>query len=292
MYVPALLSRKRLIAIVAGLAVASTVGLTATTASADSSDTGKRAPGTSATWSDEFDGDAGKAPDAGKWTHEINGDGGGNQERQYYTDSTDNAALDGNGNLVITARNENPDNLQCWYGNCEYTSARLTTAKAFKQKYGHFEARIKVPSGAGMWPAFWMLGDSFNSGTQWPDCGELDIMENVGNEPSTVHGTLHGPGFSGENGLTGDYGLPDGKAFSDDFHTFAVDWSKDKIDFSVDGNVYQTLTPADAGGNSWPFDQPFFIILNVAVGGAWPGDPDENTKFPQEMVVDYVRVDA
>jgi beta-glucanase (GH16 family) len=240
-------------------------------------------------FADEFDGPAGTAPDPAKWTHEVNGSGGGNNELQFYTDSTSNAALDGAGHLVITARKENPANYQCWYGTCEYTSARLNTASTFTQAYGHIEARIKVPRGQGMWPAFWMLGDNIGD-VGWPNCGEIDVLENIGREPSTVHGSLHGPGYSGGNPITGSYTLPNGGVFADDFHTFAVDWAPDQISWSVDGDVYQTRTPADANGNPWVFDHPFFLILNVAVGGNWPGPPDGSTQFPQQMLVDYVRV--
>ena len=187
--------------------------------------------------------------------------------------------MDGNGNLVITARQDGGG----------YTSARITTKGKVQPQYGHLEARIKIPRGQGIWPAFWMLGGQFPN-TQWPDSGEIDIMENVGFEPHIVHGTLHGPGYSGGGGLTGSYQHPEGWSFADDFHTFAIDWEPGKISWSVDGNVYQTKTTADTGGNPWVYDQEFFFILNVAVGGDWPGGPDGSTQFPQEMVVDYVRV--
>ncbi|WP_070010569.1 glycoside hydrolase family 16 protein [Streptomyces abyssalis] len=245
-------------------------------------------PAKVAEFSDNFDGPAGSAVDGSKWTLET-GDNVNNHERQYYTSGTDNAALDGNGNLVITAKKENPGNYSCWYGPCEYTSARLNTASKFTTTYGHAEARMKVPQGQGMWPAFWMLGEDIGS-TGWPGCGEIDIMENIGSEPSTVHGTIHGPGYSGGEGIGAGYSLPNGQKFSDDFHTFAVDWSPEKITWSVDGNTYQTRTPADLGGDRWVFDHPFFMILNLAVGGYWPGDPDGSTTFPQQLVVDYVRV--
>jgi beta-glucanase (GH16 family) len=284
---PRFLTPRTAVAATAGIAMLAGLTFAANPASADDNGTAPHA-----SWSDEFDGPAGTAPDGSKWTHEVNGTGGGNNELQYYSDSTSNSALDGNGNLVITARKENPNNYQCWYGACEYTSARLVTAQTFTQQYGHFEARIKIPRGQGIWPAFWMLGHNINGGTPWPDCGEIDIMENIGSEPSTVHGTLHGPGYSGGNPLTGSYSLPGGQAFADDFHTFAVDWSAEAISWSVDGQVYQTKTPADAGGNPWPYDQPFFIIMNLAVGGNWPGPPDGGTSFPQEMVIDYVRVNT
>jgi beta-glucanase (GH16 family) len=244
---------------------------------------------TTVTWSDDFNGAAGSAPDPAKWTLETGGSGNGNHELQYYTNSTSNAALDGNGNLVITARKNTDPGLQCWYGTCQYTSARLNTARTFTQKYGHFESRIKVPRGQGMWPAFWMLGDNLGS-AGWPNSGEIDIMENVGKEPGTVHGTIHGPGYSGSGGIGAAYTLPGGKSFADDFHVFAVDWSPEKITWSVDGQAYETRTPADLNGNKWVYDHPFFLILNLAVGGDWPGSPDGNTSFPQTMTIDYVRV--
>ncbi|MEU2838988.1 glycoside hydrolase family 16 protein [Streptomyces sp. NPDC007076] len=251
--------------------------------------TGVPAPrAAAATFTDDFDGPAGAAVDGAKW-HIETGDNVNNHERQYYTAGNSNAALDGQGHLVITARRENPNNYQCWYGRCEYTSARLNTSGKFTQTYGHVEARMKVPRGQGMWPAFWMLGDDIGQ-VGWPNSGEIDVMENVGFEPSTVHGTLHGPGYSGSGGIGAAYTLPNGQAFADGFHTFAVDWAPGSVTWSVDGNVYQRRTPADLGGNTWVFDKPFFLILNLAVGGYWPGDPDGSTSFPQQLVVDHVRV--
>ncbi|TRO67942.1 ricin-type beta-trefoil lectin domain protein [Streptomyces sp. IB201691-2A2] len=240
------------------------------------------------TFSDTFDGAAGSAVNSSKWQIET-GDNVNNHERQYYTSGANNAALDGQGHLVITARRENPNNYQCWYGRCEYTSARLNTAGKFTTTYGRVEARLKVPRGQGMWPAFWMLGNDIGQ-VGWPNSGEIDIMENVGFEPSTVHGTLHGPGYSGSGGIGGAYSLPGGQAFADAFHTFAIDWSPDAVTWSVDGNVYQRRTPADLGGRQWVFNKPFFLILNLAVGGYWPGDPDGSTSFPQQLVVDEVKV--
>ncbi|WP_119287195.1 glycoside hydrolase family 16 protein [Streptomyces sp. YIM 130001] len=243
-----------------------------------------------AAFADEFDGPAGSPVDSSKWQTET-GDNVNNHERQYYTPGGDNAQLDGEGHLVITARKENPSNYQCWYGTCEYTSSRLNTANTFTQTYGHVEAKMKIPRGQGMWPAFWMLGADMGD-VGWPASGEIDIMENVGFEPGTVHGTLHGPGYSGGGGIGADYSLPGGEDFADDFHTFAVDWAPDSITWSVDGNVFQTRTPADLDGKEWVFDKPFFLILNLAVGGDWPGDPDGGTTFPQELVVDHVRVET
>nr|WP_095876761.1 glycoside hydrolase family 16 protein [Streptomyces sp. TLI_235] len=240
------------------------------------------------TWSDEFDGPAGRGPDAAKWTLETGGSGFGNHELEYYTNSTSNAALDGQGHLVITAKKNTDPGLGCWYGQCQYTSARLNTARTFTQAYGRFEARIKIPRGQGVWPAFWMLGNDLGT-AGWPNSGEIDVMENIGREPNSVHGTIHGPGYSGAGGLGAAYSLPGGKAFADDFHTFAVDWSPSAIVWSVDGTPYETRTPADTHGNKWVFDHPFFVILNLAIGGDWPGSPDGATAFPQTMVVDYVR---
>ncbi|MFJ6795433.1 lectin [Streptomyces sp. NPDC091268] len=242
------------------------------------------------TFSDEFDGPAGSAVDGGKWQVET-GDNVDNHERQYYTAGNRNAALDGQGHLVITARRENSADYPCWYGRCEYTSARLNTAGRFTTTYGRVEARMKIPRGQGMWPAFWMLGDDIGR-VGWPASGEIDVMENVGFEPSAVHGTLHGPGYSGSGGIGAGYSLPGGQAFADAFHTFAVDWSPNAVTWSVDGVVYQRRTPADLGGRQWVFDKPFFLILNLAVGGYWPGDPDGSTAFPQQLLVDYVRVTA
>ncbi|HKT05064.1 MAG TPA: family 16 glycosylhydrolase [Rugosimonospora sp.] len=243
------------------------------------------------TWSDDFDGAAGTAPDPGKWVHDTGGSGFGNNELEYYTTSTSNAALDGAGHLVITARQENPAGYGCWYGSCQYTSARLTTSGRFAQAYGRFEARIQIPRGQGMWPAFWMLGDNIGS-VGWPASGEIDVMENIGREPGTVHGSMHGPGYSGGNPLTAAYTLPGGAAFADGFHTFAADWTPGSVTFSVDGVSYERRTPGDTNGNPWVFNHPFFIILNLAVGGNWPGSPDGGTSFPQRMVVDYVHVYA
>ncbi|QFU90812.1 glycoside hydrolase family 16 protein [Amycolatopsis sp. YIM 10] len=269
-----------LLAVVAGASLA-------VAAPAGGSPAAEAPPTTAAvTFADEFNLPAGTPVDGSKWQLET-GDNVNNHERQYYTNSTSNAVHDGQGNLVITARRENPANYQCWYGRCEYTSARLNTAGKFTQAYGRFEARIKMSHGQGMWPAFWMLGNNMGS-VGWPEAGEIDIMENVGFEPSTVHGTLHGPGYSGAGGIGAGYSI--GGRFTDAFHTFAVDWAPNRITWSVDGNVYQTRTPADLNGNRWVFDHPFFMILNLAVGGYWPGDPNSSTPFPNQLLVDYVRV--
>ncbi|GHD29316.1 hydrolase [Nocardiopsis kunsanensis] len=229
-------------------------------------------------WSDEFDGAAGEAPDPANWNHETGDHGWGNQELQNYTTSRDNSALDGDGNLVITARDEGH----------EYTSARMTTQDNMEHRYGRIEARVQLPSGQGIWPAFWMLGSDFPD-TPWPDSGEIDVMEYIGSDLGTVHGTVHGPGYSGGGGVGASYGHPDGGSFADDFHVFAIDWEPGSITWSVDGVAFNTVTTEDVSG-AWVFDQEFFLILNVAVGGEWPGYPDESTEFPQQMAVDYVRV--
>ncbi|WP_307853746.1 family 16 glycosylhydrolase [Streptomyces tagetis] len=282
---PRLLRRCLLAALSAGLAASVVTG----PAQAETRpETQAAAAPAAVTFSDTFDGPAGAAVDSSKWQLET-GDNVNNHERQYYTSGNKNAALDGQGHLVITARRENPSNYQCWYGTCQYTSARLNTAGKFTAQYGHVEARMKVPRGQGMWPAFWMLGNDLGQ-VGWPNSGEIDVMENVGFEPSTVHGTIHGPGYSGADGIGAGYTLPGGQAFADGFHTFAVDWAPDSITWSVDGNVYQRRTPADLGGRQWAFNKPFFLILNLAVGGYWPGDPDGSTSFPQTLVVDHVSV--
>ncbi|MFX4292584.1 glycoside hydrolase family 16 protein [Streptomyces bohaiensis] len=236
---------------------------------------------------DDFDGPAGAPVDSSSWNLDP-GDNINNVELQYYTDGTDNVAQDGNGNLVITAEEGNPGNHQCYYGPCEYTSGRINTAGKIEAEFGRVEARIQLPEGQGIWPAFWMLGADFGD-VGWPQSGEIDIMELIGHEMDTVHGTVHGPGYSGGGGIGSPYQLPAGESFSDGFHTFAIDWSPDSITWSVDGNAYQTLTPADVTGE-WVFNKPFFLILNVAVGGEWPGYPDDSTQFPQQMVIDHVTV--
>lgn len=247
-------------------------------------------PSPSPIWHDEFDGPAGSSFDRTKWVADTGGTGFGNQEREFYTTRPENVAMDGNGHLVITARAEPASSdLQCWYGKCLYTSTRLKTKGLFAQTYGRFEARIRVPRGQGIWPAFWMLGDDIDK-VGWPQSGEIDIMENIGREPSIAHGTLHGPGYSGAEGISAGYTLSTG-AYADDFHVFAVVWRPNEIRWYVDGKQYHRLTPGDLPkGKKWVFDHPFFLLLNLAVGGGWPGDPNATTIFPQQMLIDYVRV--
>lgn len=240
-------------------------------------------------FADEFNGASGSSIDSTKWTMQTGGNGWGNKELQFYTDSRENAYLDGKGRLVMkTIRQDLPLSYKCWYGQCKYTSARLMTKNRFDKKFGRFEARIKIPRGIGMWPAFWMLGNDIDK-VHWPQCGEIDIMENIGREPSTVHGTIHGPGYSGANGIGAPYALPKNKVFADDFHVYSTVWTEAQINFYVDGHLYKTVTPKDLPGQ-WVYDHPFFMILNLAVGGNWGGPPDNATVFPQTMIVDYVRI--
>lgn len=238
-------------------------------------------------WSDEFNGPDGSLVDPSKWVVETGGEGWGNEELEYYTDRAANVFLR-NGNLVIRALKEKYPVADSKARN--YTSGRLKTFGKFSRAYGRFEARIKLPFGQGMWPAFWMLGDDIEK-AGWPSCGEIDVMENVGQEPSTIHGSIHGPGYTGNVGIEAPYTLSGGQRFADSFHVFAVEWSPDAIAFYVDQTMYAKRTrPELKPGWKWVFDKPFFVVLNLAVGGDWPGGPDSSTRFPQEMLVDYVRV--
>lgn len=231
-------------------------------------------------WSDEFEGNSGSAPNAAKWTNDLGTglNGWGNNELQTYTQSQQNVSLDGSGNLVITARKDLSGN---------YTSARLKTEGLFTQKYGRIEARIKTPTGSGIWPAFWMLGSNIDSVT-WPQCGEIDIMEQKGKYSNITYGTIHGPGYSGADAISAPFALQNNR-FDTDFYVYAIEWSANKIDFFVNDYLYKRVTPADVTGE-WVYDQPFFIIMNVAVGGNFGGPPNSNTPFPSAMTVDYVRV--
>jgi beta-glucanase (GH16 family) len=238
------------------------------------------------TWSDEFNGPNGSSPNPAKWSFDISGNGFGNNELESYTSRPVNAHQQ-NGNLVITALKENhtgPDGIPQLY-----TSARILTKGHFSQPYGRFEARIKLPTGKGLWPAFWLLGSDIDT-TPWPKCGEIDILENIGN-PTEVHSTLNGPGYSREHTISAKYTLPTGEAVNTAFHLYSVEWAPNDIKFFFDDHLITHRTPADLpAGTSWAFDHPFFIILNLAVGGSWPGSPDKTTTFPQQMLVDYVRV--
>jgi beta-glucanase (GH16 family) len=239
------------------------------------------------TWSDEFDAPDGAAPDSSRWAFDLGGGGWGNNELQSYTDRRENSVIR-NGALVIHVARETftgGDGIRR-----DYTSARLKTQSRFTQTYGRFEARIRIPRGQGIWPAFWMLGQDITT-AGWPACGEIDIMENIGREPAMVHGTMHGPGYAGGQSIGVAFTNAGGRPFADDFHVFAIEWDAQAIRWYVDGTLYETRTPADLpAGARWAFDHPFFLLLNVAVGGNWPGSPDGTTTFPQEMLVDWVRV--
>jgi beta-glucanase (GH16 family) len=232
-------------------------------------------PGWTLVWSDEFNGANGSPVDSTKWQHETGGNNA-NDELEYYSDSIENSQQYG-GNLVITATSD---------GQGNYTSARINTAGLFSQQYGRFEARAQLPYGQGIWPAFWMLGNNIDQ-VSWPACGEVDIMETIGTDVGENHGSLHSPGWD----PTAVYPLPNGGSLADAFHTYAVEWQPGEIRFYVDDNLYETQDQSGAPGGGWVFDdQPFFIIINVAVGGDWPGNPDSTTVFPQKLLVDWVRV--
>lgn len=232
-------------------------------------------------WQDEFEGPAGRLPEAKSWRFDIGTDWG-NLQLEWDTDRAENVSLDGDGHLAITARREDHEGQS-------YTSGRIKTKGLFEQTRGRFEARIKLPIGQGIWPAFWMLGANIDQ-VGWPACGEIDIMEYRGHKPRVLHGSLHGPGHSGDDALSGKHVLAEG-GFDRDFHEFAVDWTEDSISWQVDGFTYSTFKRVELPpGATWVYDKPFFILLNVAVGGRWPGSPDETTVFPQTMLVDYVRV--
>jgi beta-glucanase (GH16 family) len=239
-------------------------------------------------WSDEFDGPAGATVNPDNWTCEVGGNGWGNNELEYYTDCPENAALNGEGFLQIVAPRGQPENGEtCWYGQCAFTSARLITHDKVEFTYGRVEARLQIPFGQGIWPAFWMLGANFSQ-VGWPNSGEIDIMENIGSEPQLVHGTIHGPGYSGAGGIGNSYA--DGSDFADDFHVYAIEWDPNVIRWYVDGNLYSVISVNELQNREWVYDHDFFIIMNIAIGGAWPGSPNDSTTFPQQMLVDYVRV--
>ncbi|MEM6720045.1 MAG: glycoside hydrolase family 16 protein [Bacteroidota bacterium] len=241
---------------------------------------------TNLVWSDEFNIDG--APDPNAWTYDL-GDGTaegipgwGNNELQIYTDDAENVRVE-NGMLVITAR-------QTANG---FTSARIKTQGLFEKQYGRFEARIRLPQGKGLWPAFWLLGNNCAQ-NPWPACGEIDIMENVGDEPIKVFGSVHGPNYSGGESISKEYELTNGR-FDTEFHVFGIEWSPNRINYYVDDVLYNSITPEEVdeetdGEGIWVFDNTMYMIINVAVGGNLPGAPNANTTFPQRMLVDYVRV--
>jgi beta-glucanase (GH16 family) len=245
-------------------------------------------------WSDEFDGAAGSPVDGATWQHDI-GDGcaagicgWGNSEKEYYTSATENIALDGQGHLAIVARVA-PSGLSCYYGACRYTSAKIHTRGKKLAAPGRVEARIKLPTGQGLWPAFWMLGGDFPT-VPWPQAGELDIMESKGSQPSTTSSAIHGPGYSGATPFAHAHTLPAG-AFWQDFHTFAIEWSSAGAAFYVDNVAHYVVTRSELERfGASVLDRPYFLILNLAVGGHFDGDPASDAVVPATMLVDYVRV--
>ncbi|MGB5934724.1 MAG: cell wall-binding repeat-containing protein [Ornithinimicrobium sp.] len=242
------------------------------------------------TWSDEFDGAQGGLPDPENWSFETGGWGWGNQELQYYTDGPDAASLDGQGNLRITTSEvADPEaaGLPCWYGDCEYTSARLVTEGKQEFQYGRMEARLKAPPGTGIWPAFWSLGNDFRD-VGWPTTGEIDFYEFVGREANEVFGTIHGPGYAGGDSfgdtITLDEPVPE------QFHTITVDWQPELIEWFFDGVKFHEATPADVAPNDWPFDKPYTLLLNTALGGNFGGALGPDLVLPADYLIDYVRV--
>lgn len=231
-------------------------------------------------WSDEFDAEALEPINAAYWTCEVGGHGWGNNQLEHNTDRIENVAHDGQGHLVITAREES-------YRGNQYTSGRCNTMGKVEFTYGRVEARMKLPQGQGLWPAFWMLGADFPE-VGWPASGEIDIMEYIGAEPRSTHGTVHGPGFYGSGGLGMRYIFDEPVA--EDFHVFGIEWEPEIIRWTINGEIFHTITPETLYGGTWVFDHDFFLLINVAVGGTWPGSPDRTTVFPQEMLVDWVRV--
>jgi beta-glucanase (GH16 family) len=244
-------------------------------------------------WQDEFDGPAGARPDPAYWDFDVGGGGWGNAQLEFDTARPENVSLDGLGHLAITARKEP-------YQGREYTSARILTRGRFEKSLGRWEARIRLPVGQGLWPAFWMLGASYPE-VGWPACGEIDIVEQRGQEPGVANGSLHAKGYSGGSAITARYVCAVAPTcvvppctpicpFNEDFHVFAVEIEASRIVFEVDGAVYQEVKQDRLPlGSAWPFERPFFVLLNVAVGGNYVGAPDVTTVFPQTMLVDYVR---
>lgn len=236
---------------------------------------------------DEFDVEG--VPNSAIWNFDIgngpNGDGWGNQELQYYTSRPENVTVQ-NGFLLITAREES-------FEGSSYTSARLLTKGLVEQQYGRFEARMRLPYGQGMWPAFWMLGADIDT-NPWPGAGEIDIMEYRGQEPTIVLGSVHGPSYCGNELICDEpaesekYQLQNDR-FDTGFHVFGIEWGPGFVNYYVDDVLYNQITPADVPGE-WVFDKPFYVLINLAVGGSFVGPPNDETVFPQTMLVDYVRI--
>jgi len=244
-------------------------------------------------WSDEFDGPAGSPVDNTKWSYDLGdgcasgGCGWGNSEKEYYTNAAENISLNGQGQLAIVARVA-PAGLNCYYGPCRYTSGKITTRGKMLAAPGRVEARIKLAAGQGLWPAFWMLGQNF-PGTPWPACGELDIMENKGSEPTISSSAIHGPGYSGNTPFAHRQTVPSG-TLTDDYHIFSVEWDATSVRFYVDNVLHFGVSSDNLQQYGNPIiNQSFFVILNQAVGGHFDGDPQSDAIFPATMLVDYVR---
>lgn len=229
-------------------------------------------------WQDEFDG---TQIDASSWTFETGGGEWGNNELEYYTDRPENASVS-NGNLVITALKED-------YSDYGYTSARMVTKGKRSFLYGRVDIRAKLPRGQGIWPALWMLGQNIDE-VDWPKCGEIDIMELLGHAPDTVYGTLHWGSRENELRSKGSLFALQNGSFSDDFHVFSLLWEEDFMQILVDDDPYFSIKKQEFAANEYPFDKPQYFLFNIAVGGDWPGPPDASTVFPQQMLVDYIRV--
>lgn len=235
-------------------------------------------PGYTLKWNDEFNE---PTLDDASWNFETGGNGWGNNELEYYNNSIKNCFITNRNYLVLEARRET-------IGNNNYTSARIQTLGKREFTYGRIDIRAKLPSGQGIWPALWMLGSNITT-VSWPACGEIDMMEILGNAPAKTYGTLHwGQTGTGGSSLGSNYSLTNDD-FSKKFHVFTTIWTADKIEWYVDDVKYFTANKTAITGN-YPFDNPFFFIFNIAVGGNWPGSPDGTTVFPQRMIVDYIRV--
>lgn len=233
-------------------------------------------PGKTLVWSDEFDGES---IDLSHWTYDLGASGWGNQELQNYTSDSENSYVN-DGNLFIVAR-EN---------GIHFTSARMKSIGLQEFQYGRIDVRAILPKGQGIWPAIWMLGANYPT-VGWPACGEIDIMELIGSSPNTVHGTIHyGTDWTQHNYTGSGTSIPWTETFSDEFHVFSIDWDENGITWLLDDQPFYTIDNAVTGSQPYPFDNPFFFIMNIAVGGQWPGYPDATTEFPQFMAVDYVRV--
>jgi beta-glucanase (GH16 family) len=240
-------------------------------------------------WSDEFNGAAGTLPKASSWNFVQSGNGSGNNELECYTNAAGNVSQNGKGDLVITAIRQ-PGHICADGSKNDYTSARINTQNKFTAKYGRLEVRAEVPTTSGTWPAFWALGADEPS-VGWPQAGEIDVMEVIGSQPDVVHGTLHGP-KSDKTPYSLQRSVDTGSNLAGTFHTFAADWTPTEITFLLDGKAYGTETKADVekAGGTWVFDHSFFLLLNLAVGGNYPGNPAANAPWPQSYTIDYVRV--